>query len=234
MQSKIKETLTINMIIVVMLCIIGGYSLREGGSVETFLKVKEPVYKIETKEKTVSFMINVYEGTEYVEEYLELFDKENVKATFFLGGCWVNKNKETVMKIYNSGNEIGNHGYNHKLHTKLSSEQSKNEIIRTNTLIREITGKTPVLFAPPSGDVNENVSNDVKNLKMTTVMWTIDTIDWRDQDVDKIYNRVKRNLQPGALILMHPTKATLKALPDIILFLKAQGYKIKTVSEHLK
>ena len=138
------------------------------------------------------------------------------------------------MKIYNSGNEIGNHGYNHKLHTKLTREQSKNEIIRTNTLIREITGKAPTLFAPPSGDVNENVSGDAGSLKMTTVMWTIDTIDWRDKDEEKIYNRVKRNLQPGALILMHPTEATFKALPDIILLLKAQGYKIKTVSEQLK
>lgn len=234
MQSKIKETIIINMIIVVMLFVIGGYSLGQGATVEAFLMDNSPVYKIETEEKTVSLMINVYEGAEYVEEYLKLFDKENIKATFFLGGCWVAKNEETVMKIYNSGNEIGNHGYNHKLHTKLTREQSKNEIIRTNTLIREITGKAPTLFAPPSGDVNENVSGDAGSLKMTTVMWTIDTIDWRDKDEEKIYNRVKRNLQPGALILMHPTEATLKALPDIILLLKAQGYKIKTVSEQLK
>lgn len=234
MQSKIKETIIINMIIVVMLFVIGGYSLGQGATVEAFLMGNSPVYKIETEEKTVSLMINVYEGAEYVEEYLKLFDKENIKATFFLGGCWVAKNEETVMKIYNSGNEIGNHGYNHKLHTKLTREQSKNEIIRTNTLIREITGKAPTLFAPPSGDVNENVSGDAGSLKMTTVMWTIDTIDWRDKDEEKIYNRVKRNLQPGALILMHPTEATLKALPDIILLLKAQGYKIKTVSEQLK
>ena len=234
MQSKIKETIIINMIIVVMLFVIGGHSLGQGATVEAFLMDNSPVYKIETEEKNVSLMINVYEGAEYVEEYLKLFDKENIKATFFLGGCWVAKNEETVMKIYNSGNEIGNHGYNHKLHTKLTREQSKNEIIRTNTLIREITGKAPTLFAPPSGDVNENVSGDAGALKMTTVMWTIDTIDWRDKDEEKIYNRVKRNLQPGALILMHPTEATLKALPDIILLLKAQGYKIKTVSEQLK
>ena len=234
MQPKIKETMIINMIITVMLFVIGGYSMGQGASVETFSMDNSPIYKIETEEKNVSLMINVYEGTEYVEEYLKLFDKEGIRATFFLGGCWAVKNKETVMKIYNSGNEIGNHGYNHKLHTKLNREQSKQEIIRTNSLIREITGKAPTLFAPPSGDVNTNVSNDAKTLKMTTVMWTIDTIDWRDKDVDKIYNRVKRNLQPGALILMHPTKATLEALPDIILLLKAQGYKIKTVSEQLK
>lgn len=225
MQSKLKETLAINMIIMVMLFIIGGYSMREGGSIETF----SPIYKMETEEKEVYLMVNVYEGKEYVEEYLKLFDKEGVKATFFIGGCWAAKNGDTVKMIYNYGHEIGNHGYNHKLHTKLSREQSREEIQRTNALLRELTGKTPVLFAPPSGDVNDLVTEDAKSLKMKTIMWTVDTIDWRDHDKEKIYKRVERNIQPGALVLMHPTEATLEALPDIILLLKAKGYVFKSI-----
>ncbi len=234
MQSKLKETLVINMIIVVMLCAIGGYSYREGKSVETFMAQKEPVYKIETEEKNISLMINVYQGEEYVKEYLRLFEKENVKATFFLGGSWMAKNKDTVKEIYNKGHEIGNHGYNHKMHTKLTREQSKNEIMRTNELIREITGRNCTLFAPPSGDVDENVVNDAYDCGCTTIMWTADTIDWRDQDAKKIYNRVERNMKPGMLVLMHPTEATLKSLPDIILMAKAHGYSFKTVGDQLK
>ena len=234
MQSKLKETFAINMIIVVMLCIIGGYSYKEGESVQVFLTQKEPVYRIDTEEKNISLMINVYQGEEYVKEYLKLFEKEKIKATFFLGGCWANKNTGLVKEIYNKGHEIGNHGYNHKMHTKLTSEQSKNEIMRTNTLIREITGQSPKLFAPPSGDVNESVVQDAYACGYTTIMWTADTIDWRDQDVEKIYNRVERNMKSGMLVLMHPTEATLKALPNIILMARAQGYKFKTVGEQLK
>ena len=234
MQSKLKETFAINMIIVVMLCIIWGYSYREGESVQVFLTQKEPVYRIETEEKNISLMINVYQGEEYVKEYLKLFEKERIKATFFLGGCWANKNTGLVKEIYNKGHEIGNHGYNHKMHTKLTSVQSKNEIMRTNTLIREITGQSPKLFAPPSGDVNESVVQDAYACGYTTIMWTADTIDWRDQDVKKIYSRVERNLKPGVLVLMHPTEATLKTLPDIILLAKAKGYTFKTVGEQLK
>lgn len=234
MQSKLKETLVINMIIVVMLFIIGGYSVRDSISVETFIMQNEPIYKIDTEEKTVSLMINVYQGEEYVKEYLKLFEKENIKVTFFLGGSWIVKNTDTVKEIFDNGHEIGNHGYNHKMHTKLTSEQSKNEITRTNELIRQITGKDCVLFAPPSGDVNENVVKDASDCGCATIMWSSDTIDWRDQDVDKIYNRVKRNIKPGLLVLMHPTDATLKALPDIILLLKANGYIFKTVGEQLK
>lgn len=234
MQSKLKETFAINMIIVVMLCIIGGYSYKEGKSVQVFLTQREPVYRIDTEEKNISLMINVYQGEEYVKEYLKLFEKEKIKATFFLGGCWVNKNTDLVKEIYNKGHEIGNHGYNHKMHTKLTSEQSKNEIMRTNTLIREITGRSCNLFAPPSGDVNESVVQDAYACGYTTIMWTADTIDWRDQDVEKIYNRVERNMKPGMLVLMHPTEATLKALPNIILMAQAQGYKFRTVGEQLK
>lgn len=233
MQSKLKETFIINLIIIVMLCVIGGYSQKESVAVLSDFDDK-PIYKIETDEKNVSLMINVYQGEEYVLEYLDLFKKENVKATFFIGGCWAEKNKEIVKKIYDEGHEIGNHGYNHKLHTRLTSEQSRNEIMRTNSLVKEITGKSCTLFAPPSGDVNPNVVIDAKKCGMLTVMWSVDTIDWRDQDTNKIYNRVKRNLKPGTLVLMHPTKATLQALPDIILYLKSQGYSFKTVGEQIK
>ena len=60
-------------------------------------------------------------------------------------------------------------------------------------------------------------------------MWTVDTIDWRDHDKEKIYKRVERNVQPGALVLMHPTASTLEALPDIILLLKSKGYVFKSI-----
>jgi len=215
------------------LCVIGGYSQKESVSVVTDFENK-PIYKVETDEKTISLMINVYEGEEIVLEYLKLFEKENIKVTFFIGGCWAAKNTELVKKIYDAGHEIGNHGYNHKLHTKLTSEQSQNEMMRTNSLIKKITGKSCSLFAPPSGDVNSTVVLDAKKCGMATIMWSADTIDWRDNDVDKIYNRVERNLTNGVLVLMHPKEATLQTLPSIILLAKAQGYQFKTVSEHIK
>ncbi len=234
MKEKIKEALVTNVIIVVVLSLLAGYSFRESVAVGAFSDIDEPIYRIETEEKNVSFMINVYQGTEYVLEYLKLFEKENIKATFFIGGCWAEKNKDTLKKIYDAGHELGNHGYNHKMHTKLNEKQAEEEIMRTHTLIKEVTGYNCNLFAPPSGDVNKNVVLTAKNSGYETVMWTADTIDWRDQDCEKIINRVKRNLKPGALVLMHPTKATLEALDEIILYVKSQGYTVKTVGAQLK
>ena len=97
-----------------------------------------------------------------------------------------------------------------------------------------ITGEETVLFAPPSGDVNAQVVADASSCGCQTIMWTADTIDWRDQDVSKIYARVERNLKPGVFVLMHPTQATLEALPEIILLAKSQGYTFMTVGEQLK
>ena len=230
---KLKETIAVNLIIILMLCVLWGYSLKQNVSVNAFAE-NGPVYKGTGDEKTISLMINVYQGDEIVEQYLELFEKENIKATFFLGGCWAAKSKDCVREIFNAGHEIGNHGYNHKLHTKLTREQSKNEIMRTNSLLKEITGRMPTLFAPPSGDVNKSVADDAAECGCITVMWTADTIDWRDQDKQKIYSRVERNLAPGVFVLMHPTEATLEAMPDIILLAKAQGYTFATVSQALK
>lgn len=65
-------------------------------------------------------------------------------------------------------------------------------------------------------------------------MWSIDTIDWRDKDTQKITNRVMKNLKPGAFVLMHPTKNTLEALKSMISQIKEQGYQFKTVSEMLE
>ncbi len=233
MRKKLFEAVTVNLIIVVMLSLLWGYSAKQNLAVSAFSQ-NGPVYKADTSEKNVSLMINVYQGDEYIEEYLKLFEKEDIKATFFIGGVWAAKSKNCLKAIYNAGHEIGNHGYNHKMHTELSREQSQNEIMRTNALIKEITGFTPILFAPPSGDVNSAVSEDAAKCGCVTIMWSADTIDWRDQDREKIYSRVERNLQPGVFVLMHPTKATLEALPNIILFVKAQGYQFKTVGEQLK
>ena len=90
------------------------------------------------------------------------------------------------------------------------------------------------MFAPPSGDVNSTLVSLAKQQGCLTIMWTADTIDWRDQDREKICARVKRNLTPGALILTHPTKATIESLDEITSFAKQAGYSFCEVGELLK
>ena len=176
-----------------------------------------PIYSGNTQNNCITLMFNVYMGNEHIESILETLKKYDVKSTFFVGGTWVNKNETCFMKIVESGNEIGSHGYWHKDHGKISDEEQINEIVMTDELVKKIAGIKMTLFAPPSGAFNSSTAVIADTLGYKTIMWSKDTIDWRDQDINLIYERATKNACAGDLILCHPTKATAESLEKIIL-----------------
>lgn len=194
---------------------------------------EKAIYSGNTNNNNVSLMINVYWGDEYIEPMLDCLNQNNIKATFFVGGVWVSKNNEMLKKIYSLGHEIGNHGYFHKDHTTLSDNKNQEEIYQTHLLVKELIGIDMTLFAPPSGAYNNKTLSIANDLGYKTIMWSKDTIDWRDNDENLIFSRATNNPKNGDLILMHPTEATLKALPNIINFYKNNNYNLTTVSENL-
>lgn len=187
-----------------------------------------PIYQGDSNKPQVALMFNVYENTQIVNEIVDLLDQNNVKATFFVGGCWADDNKQTIQKIISSGHSLGNHGYFHKDHSKLNKSGNRIEIKTTHDLIYSMCGYKMNLFAPPSGAFNKSTLLEAEKLGYKTVMWTFDTIDWRDSDVNLIVKRAT-NITFGGLILMHPKPHTLKALPQILQFYKEQGITAVTV-----
>ncbi len=211
-----------------------GFLTFQGGVVGTFSTNNAQIYYAgNSKNNTISLMFNVYMGNEYVEQILEVLKQNNVKATFFVGGIWIEKNQDCFMKIYHSGNEIASHGYWHKDHGKLNDESQINEIMLTDKLVSTLTGLKMTLFAPPSGSFNKQTAYIAQNLGYKTIMWSKDTIDWRDQDENLIISRATNNCCSGDLILMHPTKATAQALNSIIKIYKEKGLNVDTVSKNL-
>lgn len=193
---------------------------------------RTPVYKGESKTK-VSLMVNVYWGTEFIDEMLEIFARHNVTTTFFVGGMWVSDNEAMLKKIYAAGHEIGSHGYFHKDHKKISAEQNAQEIAVTHRLVKSVLGIDMRLFAPPSGSFGKVTLAEAEKQGYTTIMWTRDTIDWRDHDTEKIYKRATAKTEGGDLILMHPTQNTVAALDRIITYLKEHNLQVNKVSEVL-
>lgn len=188
------------------------------------------IYSGDTSQNRVCFMVNVYWGTEYILDMLDVFDVYNVKTTFFVGGSWVAKNVDMVKEIYKRGHEIGNHGYNHKNHDKIARQQNYDEIHKAHLLISANLGVEMNLFAPPSGAFNDTTIEVASGLGYKTVMWTHDTIDWRDKNSDLVFKRATKNLSNGDLILMHPTKHTLDALSSILAYAENNGFEPTTVS----
>ncbi len=182
----------------------------------------------------VSLMFNVYENAEIVNAIIDELDKSGAKATFFVGGCWADDNAQTLKRIAESGNEIANHGYFHKDHKKLSLVENKKEIAAADAVITALSGVKPKLFAPPSGSFSSAVLESAEELGYKVIMWSKDTIDWRDKDEKKIISRATKDLAGGDFILMHPKPHTLKVLPEIIKICKNKGFSLVTVSENLK
>jgi probable sporulation protein (polysaccharide deacetylase family) len=178
----------------------------------------------------VSFLINVAWGNEYLPSMLEVLDKHEVKATFFLEGRWAKENPALVKTIKEAGHEIGNHSYSHPDMARITTDQIRKQIGSTNDVIKEITGAAPVWFAPPSGSFRQDVITVADEFKMETVLWSVDTIDWQKPEPGVLVERVLKKVHNGAMILMHPTDSSSRSLETLIQSIKQKGYSFGSVS----
>ncbi len=235
MKNK-KITIITNFILIAVFTLVFAVSFLSQPAVpiSVYDKTIAPIYNGNKSKKNVSLMFNVYENETIVNEIIKVLNSYKIKATFFVGGCWADDNEQTLKNIVESGNEIANHGYFHKDHSTISYERNKQEIINTQTIICSATGVNTNLFAPPSGSYSEVTLSVASELGYKTILWSKDTIDWRDKDEQKVYSRATKNLSNGDLILMHPKEHTLSALPKIIEYCLNNGFNIVTVSENIK
>lgn len=195
---------------------------------------QKAIYKGSENSGGVAYTFNVYQGTEEVNKILDVLKDKGVKATFFVGGCWADDNVETLKSIRDDGHEIASHGYYHKDHAKLSYDENLKEMQYTHQLIKGLVGVDIVNFAPPSGSFSINTLKACETMGYRAIMWSNDTIDWRDKDSEKVYSRATKNCSAGNIILMHPTAHTVIALPKIIDFYLQNGLTGLTVSNIIK
>ena len=191
------------------------------------------IYAGDKNSNKVSLMINVYWGNDSLLKMLDILDKHEVKATFFVGGTWVKDNVELLKLIHSKGHEIASHGYSHKEHAKLDYTSNLTEIQKCHEMVKDVLNIEMELFAPPGGSYNQNTIKAAGFLNYKTIMWTRDTIDWRDHNTSLIYNRAVTNMSGGDLILMHPTENTAEALSNIISYAKRHKFELVTVSRNL-
>ncbi|WP_425414134.1 polysaccharide deacetylase family protein [Paenibacillus assamensis] len=194
----------------------------------------EPIYRGNENKAMVAFMINVAWGNEHIEPILKTLKEHKVKTTFFLDGSWVRRNPELAKRLTEEGHEIGNHAYTHPNMAQLSEGRQYVEMEKTEREIEKQLGKRSNWFAPPSGSFNSLTVKTAQQLKMRTVLWSADTIDWNTpNEPSTIIQRVRPKLKPGVLVLMHPTAATSQALPTFIRMAREQKLEPGTVSEVL-
>lgn len=194
----------------------------------------KPVYGVNTSKQFVSLVFNVAWGEEFIPDVLAALRAAGAKSTFFVTGTWAKQFPNMVSAIKEEGHEIANHGWSHPHPKQLSDAELEKLIADNEALLRQITGVRTVLFAPPYGEVDQRITGVAAKMGYTTVMWTVDTIDWQRPAPDVVEQRALAKLAPGNIVLMHPTDPTARALGGILAQLKQKGYSAITVSELLK
>ncbi|WP_042199215.1 polysaccharide deacetylase family protein [Paenibacillus camerounensis] len=192
-----------------------------------------PIYRGNPAKPMVAFMINVAWGNEYIKPMLDILDEEQVKVTFFLDGSWLSKNRELAAEMLKRGHEMENHAYTHPNMSTLSRARATAEIQKTQLLLKESLGVTNQWFAPPSGDFDQETVEIAAALGLRTVLWTLDTVDWRNPSPESVVAKISAKAEPGTLVLMHPTASASKALRGMIRAVKAKGLRLGTVSQTL-
>ena len=174
------------------------------------------------------FLINVAWGTVY-PDILKVWIATRY-ATFFFDGSWVRTTRNLPKEIKGAGHEIGNHAYSHPDLSRYSVNQTVDELVKTNKVIIETLNVKPKWFAPPSGSFNDDTVRVAHELGMGTILWTVDTIDWKNPDTWEMVNRVVGKVENGSMILMHPTGPTAEGLDTMIKEIMDKGLQLGTVS----
>ena len=152
------------------------------GSAVTFAQNerKLPIYCVQTDKKQVAISFDAAWGNDDTEQLISILKEYEVPATFFVVGSWVDKYPESVKQLSDAGHQVQNHSNTHPYMTQLSTEQMKNELESCNQKIEAITGACPTLFRPPYGDYDNAVIDAVADMKMYTIQWDVDSLDWND------------------------------------------------------
>jgi len=172
---------------------------------------------------------------QYIDELLDLFEQYNIRATFSVVGNLINTNEEALVRASLNGNEIIANSWDHRNLAKLSESDVRRQILDTTEAIRAVTGIPTSLVRPPYGEVNDTMRSVAAELGLTIVNWSLDSLDWRYEDVDALISYVVDNVGNRDIVLSHASyRTTLEAYRMIIPILISRGYQFVTVSELLQ
>ncbi len=176
---------------------------------------------------------------EYDEQVIDVLLRENVPATLFLSGRWVEKNPEKAKFLASHSQfEIADHSFYHPHMTEKPDDRDLRELKRTQAIIRRVTGRTPRYFRPPFGEVDERVVKLASSVGLTTIQYDLASGD-PDPNLSpqRIARVILRDSRGGSIIVFHMNRNgvhTAEILPQVIEGLRKKGFELVTVGELLK
>jgi peptidoglycan/xylan/chitin deacetylase (PgdA/CDA1 family) len=168
----------------------------------------------------------------------DVLTRYDVPATFFMGGDWMRTHvDETLLLASNPKFEMGNHSWSHPDLPGLSEEVISKEILKTQNLLYQLTGRQAKLFRLPAGLYDDLTLSVIAWHGLQTIQWDVETGDPDPTiDADRMNWAVRERVQNGSIIIMHANGRgwhTAEALPEMIEYLHSQGYTLVTISQLL-
>ncbi len=167
---------------------------------------------------------------------LDLLAAHHIKATFFVIGENVAEHPEIVARAAREGHEIGNHSWSHPNFGKMSDDNVRSQLRRTDDAIRSATGNRPTLLRPPYGSITAREKRWIHDeFGYRIILWDVDPYDWKRPGPAVVRNRILKETQPGSIVLSHDIHpGTIEAMPSTLDALAAKGFKFVTVSEVIR
>lgn len=201
----------------------------EGAKDPGFLKTQEQF--AETGKKPIALTFDDGPHGVHTAALLDGLKERGVQASFFLMGENIGGNEDLVRRMQAEGHLIGNHSFRHLRLTKEGEDAVCEAVEQTEAIIQGITGSRSQYLRPPYGDWNENLEC---RIDLTTVLWTVDSLDWKLQNTSRIVRRIEKEVEAGDIILMHDIfPSSVTAALQVIDDLQARGYVFVTVDELL-
>ena len=201
-----------------------GYMMAGEGDMSAF-----SIEGIDPDDKVVALTFDDGPSPHTTEQILNALSEHDAVATFFVLGQLAAEYPEIIQKIYENGNEIGNHSYDHADFKQISLESVSNQIDKTNQAIFDAVGARPIIVRPPYGNITDGIAEEIGR---ACILWTVDPEDWKHRDEDIDYNNVMNVVRDGDIVLMHDIyQPTADAAVRVIRDLDAQGYTFVTVTQ---
>lgn len=212
------------------LLMAGAYQLMNSRTYQLF---GDLIYRVETEQRAVALTFD--DGpTERTEQILELLDQYDAKATFFLIGKDIEAHPEEAKKIAAKGHQIGNHTYSHQRMVFKSYSFVKEEIEKTDRLIREAGYTGEIDVRPPYSKKLIIFPYYLHQHQRETIMMDLEPETFYSRSEDQV-EYVKKHVRPGSIFLLHPmydqSGEALKTVEGILQALTEEGYAFVTVNE---
>ncbi len=185
-----------------------------------------------TQQKYVAMTFDDGPHPTLTPELLDILKARGIRATFYVIGRNVSRYRDIVKRMVDEGHEIGNHTWGHPVLSQLGAASVLRELDRTAEAVFRAVQRLPVTMRPPYGALTADQRRMVHDEReMPTILWSVDTEDWRRPGSAVVADRIVAQSRPGAIVLTHDIHSpTIQAMPSALDRLIEDGYRFATVS----